>query len=160
MTLTLDDFDYTLPEALIAQAPLAERSASRLLVVGNALSDRHITDLPELLGADDLVVFNDTRVIHARLFGQKATGGQIEVLIERPIGDHEAIAQVRASKSPKAGSTLRLADAFEVEVLGRVGDFFHLRFPADATVIDYTDWAKVEDYWRRLAGMAGARRAA
>ncbi|WP_323001049.1 tRNA preQ1(34) S-adenosylmethionine ribosyltransferase-isomerase QueA [Denitromonas sp.] len=162
MTLTLDDFDYTLPEALIAQAPLAERSASRLLVVGHdALADRGIRDLPELLGADDLLVFNDTRVIHARLFGQKATGGQIEVLIERPIGDHEAIAQVRASKSPKAGSTLRLADAFEVEVLGRVGDFFHLRFPADATVIDYTERygaLPLPPYITRAAGEADEAR--
>lgn len=140
MPLTLDDFDYELPDALIAQAPLPERTASRLLVVrGNALADERITDLPAQLTPDDLLVFNDTRVIHARLMGCKATGGQIEVMIERPIGEHEALAQVRASKSPKAGSTLRLANAFDVEVIGRAGDFFHLRFPGDRSVVDYAE---------------------
>jgi len=140
MNLTLDDFDYTLPDRLIAQAPLPERSASRLLLVdGPTLADHQVTDLPGYLTADDLLVLNDTRVIHARLFGHKDTGGQVEVLIERPVGEHEAIAQVRASKSPKPGSRLRLADAFEVEVLGREGDFFHLRFPADRSVVDYAE---------------------
>jgi len=140
MTLTLDEFDYHLPEYLIAQAPLAERSASRMLVVdGHSRRDEHITDLPAHLTDKDLLVLNDTRVIHARLFGHKATGGQVEVLIERPVGEHEAIAQVRASKSPKPGMTMRLADAFDVEVLGREGDFFHLRFPSDRSVVDYAE---------------------
>ena len=135
MPLTLNDFDYTLPAELIAQAPLAERSASRLLVVSPAageapvLADAVFTDLPDLVQPGDLFVFNDARVIHARLHGVKDSGGQIEVLIERAIGPHEALAQVRASKSPKSGARLRLADAFDVEVLGRVGEFFHLRFP-------------------------------
>jgi S-adenosylmethionine:tRNA ribosyltransferase-isomerase len=137
MSLTLNDFDYLLPPELIAQAPLPERSASRLLVVqpagdgGDTLLDRCFADLPDLVGPDDLLVFNDTRVIHARLHGVKDSGGHIEALIERAVGPHEALAQVRASKSPRTGSTLRLADAFEVEVLGRVGEFYHLRFPAD-----------------------------
>ncbi len=140
MPLTLDDFDYDLPDTLIAQAPLPERSASRLLVVrGEGLTDAHITDLPAQLTPDDLLVFNDTRVIHARLMGRKATGGQVEVMIERPIGEHEALVQVRASKSPKPGSTLRLADAFDVEVLNRAGDFFHLRFPHDRSVVEYAE---------------------
>ncbi len=136
MSLTLDDFDYTLPAELIAQTPLPERSASRLLVTTPAagstpvLADATFCDLPDLIGPGDLLVFNDTRVIHARLHGIKDSGGQVEVLIERAIGPHEALAQVRASKSPKTGSRLRLAEAFEVEVLGRVGEFFHLRFPA------------------------------
>ena len=136
MSLTLNDFDYLLPPDLIAQAPLPERSASRLLVVQpdahgvDTLLDRHFADLPDLVGPDDLLVFNDTRVIHARLHGVKDSGGQIEVLIERAVGPHEALAQVRASKSPRTGTTLRLADAFDVEVLGRVGEFYHLRFPA------------------------------
>jgi S-adenosylmethionine:tRNA ribosyltransferase-isomerase len=136
MSLTLADFDYTLPPELIAQAPLAERSASRLLVLepqeGAAprLTDAVFSALAERVNPGDLLVFNDTRVIHARLHGVKDSGGQVEVLIERAIGPHEALAQVRASKSPKTGSRLRLADAFEVEVLGRVGEFFHLRFPA------------------------------
>ena len=135
MPLTLNDFDYTLPAGLIAQAPLAERSASRLLVVspaageGPVLADAVFTDLPDLVQPGDLFVFNDARVIHARLHGVKDSGGQVEVLIERAIGPHEALAQVRASKSPKSGARLRLADAFDVEVLGRVGEFFHLRFP-------------------------------
>jgi S-adenosylmethionine:tRNA ribosyltransferase-isomerase len=131
MPLTLNDFDYPLPPELIAQEPLAERSASRLLVVdGDALADRRFTDLPALVSPGDLLVFNDTRVIHARLYGVKDSGGHVEVLIERAVGPHEALAQVRASKSPKAGSTLRLAEALDVTVLGRVGEFFHLRFPA------------------------------
>jgi S-adenosylmethionine:tRNA ribosyltransferase-isomerase len=130
MSLTLDDFDYLLPPALIAQAPLPNRCDSRLLVMdGERLDDRRITDLPELVHPGDLLVFNDSRVIHARLYGHKETGGQVEVLIERPIGPHEALAQVRASKSPPTGRRLRLADAFDVTVLGRVGEFFHLRFP-------------------------------
>ena len=136
MPLTLNDFDYSLPPDLIAQAPLAQRSASRLLVVrapvdgAEALLDSSFADLPALISPQDVLVFNDTRVIHARVHGTKASGGQIEVLIERAIGPHEALAQVRASKSPRPGSTLRLAEAFDVEVLGRVGEFFHLRFPA------------------------------
>ncbi|MFU2488234.1 tRNA preQ1(34) S-adenosylmethionine ribosyltransferase-isomerase QueA [Thauera sp. WH-1] len=135
MSLTLNDFDYLLPADLIAQTPLPERSASRLLVVtpsagaAPVLADACFTELPDLIGAGDLLVFNDTRVIHARLHGIKDSGGQIEVLIERAIGPHEALAQIRASKSPRTGTRLRLADAFDVEVLGRVGEFFHLRFP-------------------------------
>ena len=142
MSLTLNDFDYFLPPELIAQAPLPERSASRLLVVQptdggtDALLDRRFADLPALIGPQDLLVFNDTRVIHARVHGSKASGGQIEVLIERAIGPHEALAQVRASKSPRSGSTLRLADAFDVEVLGRVGEFYHLRFPAHENLFE------------------------
>jgi len=136
MSLTLDDFDYHLPPELIAQAPLAERSASRLLVVGDKLSDQVFADLPDFVGPKDLLVFNDTRVLHARLHGSKASGGQIEVLIERPVGPHEALAQIRASKSPKPGTTLRLADAFDVTVIGRVGEFFHLRFPTDENLVD------------------------
>ncbi|MBL8443325.1 MAG: tRNA preQ1(34) S-adenosylmethionine ribosyltransferase-isomerase QueA [Zoogloeaceae bacterium] len=130
MSLTLESFDYDLPPELIAQTPLTERSASRLLVMdGETLADRHFAELSELVRPGDLLVFNDTRVIHARMFGVKASGGQVEVLIERAIGDHEALAQMRASKPPKAGSTIRLADAFEVSVVGRVGEFYHLRFP-------------------------------
>lgn len=137
MPLTLEDFDYLLPPELIAQAPLAERCASRLLVLDDGeLADRGFCDLPQLVQAGDLLVFNDTRVIHARLYGVKETGGHVEVLIERAIGPHEALAQVRASKSPRTGSRLRLADAFDVTVLGRVGEFFHLRFPETEELLD------------------------
>jgi S-adenosylmethionine:tRNA ribosyltransferase-isomerase len=133
MPLTLDDFDYPLPPELIAQAPLPERSASRLLWLrGSVCEDRLFRELPALLAAGDLLVMNDTRVLHARLFGRKATGGRVEVLIERVIATHEALAQVRASKPPRPGSRLRLEEAFEVETLERDGEFYRLRFPADA----------------------------
>jgi len=131
MSFTVNDFDYTLPAHLIAQAPLPERCASRLLGVGQTLADRHFSDLPEFVRPNDLLVFNDTRVLHARLFGVKTSGGAVEVLLERPLGTHEALAQIRASRPPKAGTVLRLAGAFDVTVQGRVGEFFHLRFPAN-----------------------------
>lgn len=131
--LTLDDFDYQLPTECIAQAPLDERSASRLLVMaGAALEDRQFIDLPDFLAPGDLLVMNDTRVLHARLFGQKATGGQVEVLVERVTADDEALAQVRASKSLKPGGRLRLEDAFDAEVIGREGEFYRLHFPDNA----------------------------
>jgi len=145
MALTLDDFDYSLPPELIAQTALADRAASRLLVVKSpaeqeiTFEDRSFRDLPGLLRANDLLVFNDSRVLHARLFGAKETGGQVEVMIERPLGDHEALAMIRASKSPKPGSRIRLCEAFDVEVVGRAGEFFHLRFPADDTAVNYIE---------------------
>ncbi len=132
--LKKSDFHYDLPEALIAQAPLAERSASRLLLVPPSpqpLQDRHVRDLPELLQAGDLLVFNDTRVIPARLFGHKASGGRVEILIERLLGEQQARAQIGASKSPKAGSRIALDAGGEAEVLGRDGEFYLLRFHVD-----------------------------
>ena len=167
MSLTLADFDYTLPTELIAQAPLPERSASRLLVVepqqGAAprLTDSVFSALAERVNPGDLLVFNDTRVIHARLHGVKDSGGQVEVLIERPVGPHEALAQVRASKSPKTGSRLRLADAFEVEVLGRMGEFFHLRFPAGEDLLALLERhgkLPLPPYIQRAAGEADESR--
>jgi len=125
------DFHFDLPEALIAQAPLPERSASRLLVVppgDAAFADRQVRDLPEWLAPGDLLVFNDTRVIPARLFGQKETGGRVEILIERLLPDNEARAQVGASKSPRPGSRIALDAGGEAEVLGRDGEFYRLRF--------------------------------
>ena len=136
---TLADFDFELPEALIAQHPAAERSASRLLD-GRTLppTDRTFRDLPTLLQPGDLLVFNNTRVIKARLYGAKATGGVVEALIERVLpGTNEVWAHMRASKSPKPGATVRFADAFNAEVLGRCGPdngLFHLRF--DGTPFD------------------------
>lgn len=129
--LKKSDFHYELPAELIAQAPLAERSASRLLLVPpvpGALADAHVHDLPGLLRAGDLLVFNDTRVIPARLFGQKATGGRVEILIERLLGAQQARAQVGASKTPKPGSRIALDAGGEVEVLGRDGEFYVLQF--------------------------------
>ncbi len=125
------DFHFDLPETLIAQAPLPERSASRLLVVppGEApFADRHVRDLPEWLQAGDLLVFNDTRVIPARLFGQKESGGRVEILIERLLPENAARAQVGASKSPKPGSRIQLDAGGEAEVIGRDGEFYQLRF--------------------------------
>ncbi len=128
------DFHYDLPEELIAQAPLAERSASRLMVVPPApaaFSDRHVRDLPELLQPGDLLVFNDTRVIPARLFGQKTSGGRVEILIERLLGGQQARVQIGASKSPKAGGVILLDAGGQAEVLGRDGEFYVLRFEVD-----------------------------
>jgi S-adenosylmethionine:tRNA ribosyltransferase-isomerase len=134
--LTLADFDYELPPELIAQAPLPQRSASRLLVVAGAtLNDQSVTDLPECLRPGDLLVMNDSRVIHVRLYGRKASGGQVEVLVERIVGSDEVLAQVRASKPPKAGSRLVLEGDLDVDVIARVGEFYHLRLPGDALAL-------------------------
>lgn len=128
MPLTLDDFDYSLPPELIAQAPLPVRSSSRLLRVEDKLiEDRRFSDLTDLLGPGDLLVINDTRVLHARLFGTKESGGRVEVLVERLLGGQELLAQVRASKPPRAGSKMRLEEAIEVEVVAREGEFYRLR---------------------------------
>ena len=125
------DFNYVLPPELIAQAPLPERSASRLLVVPPApapFENRVFHELPDLLAPGDLLVFNDTRVIPARLFGQKTTGGRVEILIERLLGANEARAQLGVSKSPKPGARIALDAGGEAEVLGREGEFYRLRF--------------------------------
>ena len=125
------DFHFDLPPELIAQAPLAERSASRLLVLDgkqDRVVDGRFRDLVDLLAPGDLLVFNDTRVIPARLFGRKASGGEVEVLIERVLGSHEVLAQMRASNAPKPGTLLVLGDGVPATVLGREGAFFHLRF--------------------------------
>jgi S-adenosylmethionine:tRNA ribosyltransferase-isomerase len=134
-TYALSDFDFALPAELVAQHPAPQRSASRLLDGrGGAPVDRVFRDLPQLLEPGDLLVFNDTRVIKARLYGEKATGGAVEALVERVLPGHEVLAQLRASKSPKPGSTVRFAGAFDAEVLGRGGpdgSLFHLRLPAE-----------------------------
>ncbi|MFZ2989258.1 S-adenosylmethionine:tRNA ribosyltransferase-isomerase, partial [Ideonella sp.] len=147
-TYTLADFDFELPPELIAQSPAAERSASRLLD-GRASHpvDRVFRDLPSLLQAGDLLVLNNTRVIKARLHGEKLTGGAVEALVERvlPNGGEagsEMVVHLRASKSPKPGSRVRLGtdrgEGFEAEVLGRCGPenaLFHLRVPGDAMAL-------------------------
>ncbi|HEY0844806.1 MAG TPA: tRNA preQ1(34) S-adenosylmethionine ribosyltransferase-isomerase QueA [Noviherbaspirillum sp.] len=129
---SLSDFDFHLPQELIAQVPLPERSASRLLHVdGEALIDRAFADIVDLLSPGDLLVFNNTRVLKARFFGAKQTGGKVEVLIERVVDHRTVHAQIRASKSPQPGSMIRLADAFDVMVGERVGEFYTLTFPSD-----------------------------
>jgi S-adenosylmethionine:tRNA ribosyltransferase-isomerase len=136
---TLADFDFELPPALIAQHPAPERSASRLLDGrGPTPADRAFRDLPGLLERGDLLVFNDTRVIKARLHGVKPTGGAVEALVERVLPGHEVLAHLRASKAPRPGSVLRFDDAFDASVLGRTGpdaSLFHLRFPDDPLVL-------------------------
>jgi S-adenosylmethionine:tRNA ribosyltransferase-isomerase len=128
------DFHFDLPPELIAQAPLPERSGSRLLVVPpvpDTLVDRSIRNLLDYLRSGDLLVFNDTRVIPARLFGNKQTGGRVEILLERITSAHEALAQIGVSKSPKAGSRILLDEGIAVTVLGREGGFYRLRFDTD-----------------------------
>jgi len=137
---TLSDFDFNLPPELIAQTALPERSASRLLEVDGAASpvrliDRRFAELPGCVAPGDLLVFNDTKVLKARFFGQKASGGKIEVLIERLTGERSALAQIRASKSPAPGTTLKLADAFDVTVGARVEPFYTLHFPDDCLTL-------------------------
>ena len=132
--LKKSDFHYELPPGLIAQAPLAERSSSRLLVVpaqAPPYEDRIVRDLPEYLRAGDLLVFNDTRVIPARLHGAKDTGGRVEILLERILGAHEVLAQIGASKTPKAGGRITLDEGTMLTVLGREGEFHRLRFDTD-----------------------------
>lgn len=129
------DFHFDLPPGLIAQHPTADRTGSRLLCLdGNSdqMQDKQFIDLLDLLQAGDLLVFNDTRVIPARLFGNKESGGRVEVLIERLLDEKRVLAHVRASKSPKAGSRLLLEEHFQVEVLGRQGELFELLFPGNA----------------------------
>jgi S-adenosylmethionine:tRNA ribosyltransferase-isomerase len=132
---SLADFDFELPPELIAQHPAAERSASRLLDGrGSSLQDRSFRELPGLLQPGDLLVFNDTRVIKARLLGEKPTGGLVEALVERVLPGQQVWAHLRASKSPRVGGTVRFAEAFDALVLGRAGpdeSLFHLQFPAD-----------------------------
>ena len=129
--MRLSDFHYELPPELIAQHPAPERAASRLLHVDGRtgeLVDRRFRDIVTLLESGDLLVVNDTRVIKARLHGRKDSGGEVEVLVERVIDERRALAQVRASKTPKVGRRLRFAGGAEAEVLGRHGEFFELRF--------------------------------
>lgn len=133
---SVSDFDFELPPELIAQHPAAERSASRLLD-GRSSSpvDRIFRELPDLLNPGDLLIFNNTKVIKARIYGAKHSGGAVEALVERVIpGTCEVWAHMRASKSPKPGSFVRFNDAFDAEVLGRCGPdngMFHLRLPSD-----------------------------
>ena len=136
-TFTTSDFDFALPPELIAQHPAPERSGSRLLDgSGAAPVDRTFRDLPTLLREGDLLVFNDTQVVKARLFGEKPSGGKLELLIERVLPDGTVAAHMKVSKKPRAGTVLRMAGGFEAELLGRwpepQGPLFHLRLSGDA----------------------------
>ncbi len=133
------DFDFNLPDKLIAQHPTNQRSASRLLHLNGKteqLNDRLFVDLPDLLSAGDLLVFNDTRVIKARLFGEKSTGGGVEILVERVLDPHHVLAHIRASRAPKINSKLNLANAFDAEIIGREDDLFQVKFLSKTPVLD------------------------
>lgn len=132
------DFNYQLPPELIAQKPLAQRNASRLLQLNKqsgALLDSHFTDFIGMLNQDDILVFNDTKVIPARLYAHKDTGGKVEILIERIEDQSRVLAHVKASKSPKADSRLHLQNGTVCNVLGREDDLFRLQFDADIDVL-------------------------
>ncbi|HZP66637.1 MAG TPA: tRNA preQ1(34) S-adenosylmethionine ribosyltransferase-isomerase QueA [Rudaea sp.] len=131
------DFHYDLPPELIAQAPLPERSASRMLVVDVPKArffDRRFSDLREYLRPGDLLVFNDTRVLPARLYARKPTGGAVEILVERMLGAREALAQLGVSKKPQPGSRILLEDGSALEVLDRQGEFYTLRYAGPETL--------------------------
>ena len=137
--MNVSDFHFDLPDELIARYPLKERSASRLLSLDGLSGDtRHLrfTDLPGLLQPGDLLVFNDTRVIPARLFGRKETGGQVEVLVERVLGEHDILAHVRASKALKEGQKVLLEDGTSLRMNGRDDALFHLHCDSDEPVLD------------------------
>lgn len=135
------DFYFDLPEALIAQKPTEKRRDSRLLVVEESaqLHDKQFSDLLAFIKPNDLLVFNNTRVIPARLFGEKSTGGKVELLIERMLGDQRALCHIRASKSPKPGTKLIIERAFEVEVIGRDGALFEVAFAAEKTPLEWLE---------------------
>lgn len=132
--MKVSEFDYALPEELIAQHPAPERASSRLLHLdgaSGALEDLSFAELPRLVDPRDVIVLNDTRVIRARLAGRKATGGKIELFVERVLGAHEALALIRAGHPPRAGSELRVGDGARAEVLGREDDLYLVRFPGE-----------------------------
>lgn len=136
------EFDFYLPSELIAQFPTKERSASRLLRLnGNngLISNEQFIDICQFIDAGDLIIFNNTKVIKARLTGQKQSGGAIEALIERIIDEHHVLAHVRASRSPKPGSRLIFANAFEAEVEAREDDLFLLRIDSTKPILELLD---------------------
>lgn len=158
------DFHYDLPQELIAQQPLPQRSASRLLVLPPAprpWQDGMIRDLPQWLEPGDLLVFNDTRVIPARLHGHKDSGGRVEILLERLLGDHSVRAQLGVGKTPKPGTGIVLADGTRAIVLGRSGDFFDLRLDTDEpleSLLQRLGKIPLPPYMRREPDAADAER--
>jgi len=134
-SMQASDFHFDLPQELIAQQPLAHRTDSRLLEVGAEFVDRQFAAFPDLLREGDLLVMNNTKVIPARLFGKKASGGKVEVLLERILDDHDAIVQIRANRSPKPGAIIGFDDGAYAEVLGREGTFFVVKFNLPAIVV-------------------------
>ena len=132
------DFDFDLPDELIAQFPMERRAASRLLCldgVSGALQDRNFSELPQFLKAGDLLVMNDTRVIKARLFAKKESGGRVEILVERVLDEHHVLAHIRASHGPKPGSKILLNDVVTLTMIERQGELYHLCFEGEQTVL-------------------------
>ena len=159
----IDDFDFDLPPQLVAQQPPAQRGSSRLLVAlpGQPLADAVFGDLPAHIAAGDLLVFNNTRVIKARLFGQKASGGKIEALVERVLDAHTALAHVRSSKSPKPGTELVFEGGLRATMQARHGELFELRFAGDDTVwtlLERHGHLPLPPYIERAAGAADDER--
>ncbi len=137
--MLVSDFQFDLPDELIARYPMPERSASRLLMLdGNTGDTRHghFRDVLDLVNPGDLLVFNNTRVIPARMFGQKASGGKLEILVERILDDHSVLAHVRASKAPKSGTQILLDNGFSAEMVARHDALFELHFAGDLPVLD------------------------
>jgi S-adenosylmethionine:tRNA ribosyltransferase-isomerase len=152
-------FDYELPNELIAQFPTRERRSSRLLDLSDGIADRGFADLPSLLRAGDLLVFNDTQVIPARLAATKDTGGKAEILIERVTGERTALAHIRASKSPKPGMQLLLANGATATMEGREGELFALQFSADVmAILDAEGEMPLPPYLHRAAQDEDAER--
>lgn len=138
----IDDFDYDLPPELIARFPLAERTLSRLLCLDKLTGhceDKQFKDFVDLIRPGDLIIFNDTRVIPARILGEKETGGKIELMIERVLGTHQVLTQIKASKSPKIGSRLHLAGQLDATVVEKSGDMFIVDFHSDKSVLAWLE---------------------
>ena len=155
------DFNFELPPELIAQQPLPERTASRLLELrpDGVLNDRQFAELPELLRSGDLLVVNDTRVLPARLYGAKASGGRIEMLLERLLSSDEALVQLRSSHAPKPGSTLSFDGEVSATVLRRQDEFFVLRFARPVVeVLDQAGHVPLPPYIRRTDESADRER--
>ena len=156
------DFDYALPEELIAQHPAAERAGSRLLHLDAAsgeIRDLAFADLPGLVDGRDAVVLNDTRVMKARLFGAKASGGRIELFVERILAEREALGLMRAGHPPRAGAQLAVGDGVAVEVLGREQDLYRLRFSEPvAAVLKRCGSVPLPPYIRHPPGPEDAER--
>ena len=159
----IDDFDFDLPPQLVAQQPPAQRGSSRLLVAlpGQPLADAVFGDLPAYIAEGDLLVFNNTRVMKARLFGQKASGGKIEALVERVLDAHTALAHVRSSKSPKPGTELVFEGGLRATMQARHGELFELRFAGEDTVwtlLERHGHLPLPTYIERAAGAADDER--
>jgi S-adenosylmethionine:tRNA ribosyltransferase-isomerase len=140
--MKIQDFNFSLPPELIAQFPIAQRAGGRMLCLDGkkgVLQDAMFVDLPKYMQSGDVIVFNDTRVIKARLFGVKDSGGKLEVMVERILDEHCVLAMIRANHPPRSGSKLKLSGVIPVTVLGREHDFYTLRFDHKNTVIELLD---------------------